>query len=204
MRLLLRRYTPLNCGSPDRPCRCPSTLVHDRRGPLDGLQPVADPREFLGKGRSFLVGRRPRGLDDAVVGCAAVLPYMLVGFAEVAVDVRRDFREQGDDAAGITPAPKTTRVASMFTSSRVGLIPEVHSFESRTGRFAARSPVARQVRLDRHTAGKRLVATATAPQARQCTPPGRCGSGPSSPGHGRCIGKRACRCRPAVRWSGPS
>jgi hypothetical protein len=60
----------------------------------------------LSKARRFLGGCWPRGLDDAVVICAAMLPEMLVGFATVAADVGRDFREQGDDGSGVMPAPK--------------------------------------------------------------------------------------------------
>jgi len=47
-----------------------------------------------------------RGSDDAVVVGTAMLPDVFVGFAEVALIVGRDFEEQGDDAAAVSPASK--------------------------------------------------------------------------------------------------
>ena len=88
-------YTPLNRRCPERPCRCPAALVDRLRGPLDGLEVVADPGQFLGQGRSLLVCRRPRGLDDAVVVSAAVLTDTFVRASQYQPLMSLGFRGKG-------------------------------------------------------------------------------------------------------------
>jgi hypothetical protein len=74
------------------------------RSPLDGAKSIPNALQLSCKKGSVF---RRHGLgrqDDAVVVGPAMLPDVFIGVTESAQMVSRQFGEQGDDVAGISPA----------------------------------------------------------------------------------------------------
>src|ERR1700681_2527491 len=98
--------TGLNLGGSHTPCLGPSCFVMSLGGASDGLELVSDAGQFIGEIGGIRWLNRLRGCDAPSVVGPAMLPDVFVGFAKPAIDVSRDFGEQGDDAARVAPAAK--------------------------------------------------------------------------------------------------
>jgi hypothetical protein len=74
------------------------------RSPLDGAKSIPNALQLSCKRGSVFERHGFGRQDDAVVVGPAVLPNVFIGVTESTLIISGQFREQGDDVAGVPPA----------------------------------------------------------------------------------------------------